>query len=329
MKVAIFSARSYDREALTKANTDNHELVFFDITLNEQTYRLAEGFRVVCAFVNDVLNKEVLEHLSEVGVEMIAMRCSGYNNLDVDVARRLGLIVVRVPNYSPYAVAEHAVGLILALNRKIHRAHGRVREGNFELEGLTGFDLYDKTVGVIGTGKIGSVFAGIMKGFGCKIIGYDARPKQNCIDMGMQYVTLEELMHKSDIISLHCPLLPSTHYVINPSTISLMKDGVMLINTSRGELIDTKAVIDGIKTGKIGFLGLDVYEEEEDLFFEDFSAKIIFDDVFARLLTLPNVLVTGHQAFLTQEALATIAQTTLNNITNFEHGKPCEYLVTK
>ena len=329
MKIAVFSSRSYDRDYFNKANKYGHELTFFDAQLNEQTAPLIKGHSAVCAFVNDVLNRKVLEKLRELGVSLLALRCAGFNNLDISVARDLGLTVVRVPNYSPHAVAEHSVGLILALNRKIHQAHARVRDCNFELEGLEGFDMHGKVVGIIGTGKIGAVFAGIIRGFGCKLLGYDLKPNPECEKIGVEYVSIEELFKDSDIISLHCPLIAATHYLINEETISMMKDGVMIINSSRGKLIDTNAVINGIKSGKIGYLGIDVYEGESGLFFENMSAKIILDVVFARLLTFPNVLVTGHQAFLTDKALITIAETTLENIANFEEGKKCKFVLTE
>lgn len=321
MRVAVFNTKPYDRRFFTEANDGMggaHELVFLEPRLTLETVGLAEGFAAVCAFVNDGLDGEVLECLARGGTKVIALRCAGFNHVDMAVASRLGLRVVRVPAYSPHAVAEHTVGLILALNRKIHRAYARVREGNFALEGLMGFDLYGKTVGVIGTGQIGEVFARIMRGFGCQLLGYDPQVNPECQRIGMQYVELEELLRQSDIISLHCPLVPATRYLINTETISLMKQGVMVINTSRGAVIDTRAAIGGLKSGHIGSLGIDVYEEEGDYFFEDLSEDFIQDDVLARLLTFPNVLVTGHQAFFTREALEAIATITLRNIQEIE-----------
>jgi D-lactate dehydrogenase len=253
------------------------------------------------------------------GTKLIALRSAGYNHVDLNAAKDLGLIIVRVPAYSPYAVAEHAVGLILSLNRKIHRAYNRVREGNFSIDGLLGFDLHGKTVGVIGTGKIGIIFATIMKGFGCKIIAFDPYPNDEAKQV-LSYTTLADLFSMSDIISLHCPLTPDTHHIMNTETIRQCKPGVMIINTSRGALVDAQAAIEGLKNQYIGYLGLDVYEEEADLFFEDFSEKVIQDDIFSRLLTFPNVLITGHQAFFTEEAIRNIAETTITNITAFESG---------
>jgi D-lactate dehydrogenase len=321
MRVAIFSAKSYDKRYFEQENRDfQHELVFFEANLNAVTAPLADGFTAVCAFVNDELDKECLERLSGCGVQSVALRCAGFNNVDLDTAALLGITVVRVPEYSPHGVAEHAVTLILALNRKIYRAYNRVRENNFLLEGLLGFNLYAKTVGVIGTGKIGSAFCKIMQGFGCTVVAYDPYPNEECQDRGVEYVDLESLFKCADIISLQCPLTPQTYHLIDEKAIASMKEGVMLINTSRGALIDTVAVIEGLKCGKIGHLGLDVYEEEGDLFFEDISEKILEDDVFARLLTFPNVLITGHQAFFTHEALANIANTTLKNLSQLEQG---------
>ena len=321
MKVAVFNTKSYDRKFLQEANKIyGHELVFFEVLLNEHTCKLAVGFKVVCVFVNDHVDRKVLAQLTELGVALIALRCAGFNNVDLKAADELGMTVVRVPAYSPHGVAEHAIALMLALNRKIYRAHNRVREGNFSLEGLLGFELHGKTVGIIGTGKIGSLVVKIMNGFGTNICLYDPIKSPECEKLG-QYVSLEELLQKSEIISLHLPLMPETHHIINKNALSQMKEGVMLINTSRGGLIDTRAVIASLKSGKIGYLGLDVYEEEEDLFFEDLSGHVIQDDVFARLLTFPNVIITGHQAFFTQTALKNIAETTLQNITDFEQGK--------
>ena len=329
MKVAVFSTKSYDKKYFEQENRKfNHELVFFDTNLNFVTAALAKGFDAVCAFVNDEVDKECLKKLSEYGIRAIALRCAGFNNVDLNVASALDIAVLRVPEYSPYGVAEHAITLILALNRKIYRAYNRVRESNFSLEGLLGFNLNSKTIGVVGTGKIGAVFCKIMKGFGCSVLAYDLYPNEFCKEIGVEYVDLEHLFKNSDIISLHCPLTPETHYLIDDKAISYMKKGVMLINTSRGALIDTIAIIKHLKSQKIGYLGLDVYEEEGDLFFEDVSNKILKDDVFARLLTFPNVLITGHQAFFTSDALENIANTTLQNLDDIEKGKMCTNLVS-
>jgi D-lactate dehydrogenase len=265
----------------------------------------------------------MLKALSGYGTQLLALRSAGFNHVDLVAAETYGITVVRVPAYSPYAVAEHTVALVLALNRKIHRAYNRVREGNFDIDGLLGFDLQGSTVGVIGTGKIGAIFAQIMRGFGCTLLGYDVYQNPACLEMGLQYVSLPELFASADIISLHCPLTPESHHLINAPAVSQMKRGVMLINTSRGGLIDTQAVIDGLKSGQIGYLGLDVYEQEADLFFENLSNEVIQDDAFQRLLTFPNAIVTGHQAFFTRNALSNIAETTLANIADFERGIPC------
>ena len=318
MKVAVFSTKPYDERFLTEHNKEHrHDLVFLESRLKQETAPLANGFTCVCAFVNDDLSKEVLEHLAEGGTKLIALRSAGFNHVDLKAAKALGMTVVRVPAYSPYAVAEHALALILALNRNLHRAFNRVREGNFALEGLLGFDLHQKTIGVIGTGKIGQTFLGIVSGFGCDLIAYDPYPNNEVKEVA-SYVSLEELFRRSDIISLHCPLTPETEHLINKASLEAMKRGVMLINTSRGALVDTSAVVAALKSGKLGYLGLDVYEEEADLFFEDLSSKVIQDDTFMRLLTFPNVLITGHQGFFTKEAVSNIAETTLNNITAFE-----------
>jgi D-lactate dehydrogenase len=334
MKIAVFSTRSYDRESLTHSAEGNvafrsaHTFEFAEVALLPATVRLAEGYDAVCIFVNDQLNRDVLKQLQAAGVRLVALRCAGYNNVDLAGAREFGIAVVRVPAYSPEAVAEHTVALILALNRKIIRAHQRVRDGNFSLEGLVGFNLHEKTVGLIGTGRIGMAVARILgPGFGCKLLGFDPEPNQGCTDLGLMYASLPELFARSDIVSLHAPLLPDTLRLINQQTIQQMKAGVMLINTSRGALVDTKAVIDAVKTGKIGYLGLDVYEEETGLFFDDHSLEVIRDDVFARLLTFPNVIVTGHQAFLTDDALQHIARTTIDNIVEFATTGTCRNLV--
>ena len=320
MRVAVFSTKPYDERFLQEANQKRHDLTFYEARLTETTAPLANEHDAVCAFVNDDLNEAVLKQLKENGTRLVALRSAGYNHVDMDAAKELGLTVARVPAYSPFAVAEHALALILALNRQTHRAYNRVREGNFALEGLLGFDLHGKTVGVIGTGKIGATFIGVMSGFGCVLLAYDPYPN-DAVKGKAQYVTLEQLFERADIISLHSPLTPDTHHLIDEDALAQMKEGVMIINTSRGALVDTQAAITALKTGRLGYLGLDVYEEEGDLFFEDLSDKVIQDDLFSRLLTFPNVLITGHQAFFTEEALHNIAQTTVQNITAFETGE--------
>jgi D-lactate dehydrogenase len=324
MKVAFFSTKSYDRQSFEAVNAKyHHELTFFDVQLNAHTAVLAAEFPVVCMFVNDVGDAATLDILASQGTRLLALRSAGFNNVDLERVKELGIKVLRVPAYSPHAVAEHAVALVLTLNRKLYKAYNRVRDDNFSLEGLLGFDLYGCTVGIIGTGKIGMVFAQIMQGFGCSLLGYDAYPNTQFEGIGnAHYVPLSELLANSDIISLHCPLLPETHHLINPKTIEQLKSGVMLINTSRGGLIDTSAVIAGIKSGKIGYLGIDVYEREDELFFEDHSDNIIQDDTFQLLQSFPNVVITAHQGFLTRNALESIASTTLSNITDFERGQP-------
>jgi D-lactate dehydrogenase len=319
MKIAFFSTKAYDREFFNRYVT-THELVYFEAPLNEQTVNLATGCNAVCVFVNDKLNAAVIAELKKTGVQLIALRCAGFNNVDLNAAKASNIKVVRVPAYSPHAVAEHAVALIMTLNRKTHKAYNRVREGNFSLERLTGFDLFGKTVGVIGTGKIGQVFCNIMLGFGCRVIAFDLIENKEMAAKAVEYIPLAALLQQSDIISLHCPLNEQTKHIISRQTIDMMKEGVMLINTSRGGLIETPTVIQSLKTGRIGYLGLDVYEQEEKLFFNDLSENIIQDDVIMRLLSFPNVLITSHQGFFTEEALTQIAQTTLNNIDSFEAG---------
>lgn len=291
------------------------------------TVNLTKGYDAVCVFVNDRLNAEVIAGLKENGIKLIALRCAGFNNVDLEAANQNGIKVVRVPAYSPHAVAEHAVALILTLNRKTHKAYNRVREGNFSLERLTGFDLYGKTVGVIGTGKIGQAFCNIMQGFGCKVLAFDLIEDKELALRGIEYLPLMDVLQQSDVISLHCPLNEQTSHLINKQTIGMMKEGAMLINTSRGGLIDTVDVIEGLKSGRIGYLGLDVYEQEEKLFFKDLSENVIQDDLIMRLLSFPNVLITAHQGFFTEEALVQIAQTTLDNIDAFEAGKPLKNAV--
>lgn len=322
MKVAVFSTKPYDKIFLEAANTDHvHDLVFFEARLTSETAALASGFPAVCVFVNDQLDASVLNTIARSGTRLVALRCAGFNNVDLAAAHDLDITVVRVPAYSPHAVAEHTLGLILTLNRHIHRAYNRVREGNFALDGLIGFDLNKRTVGIIGTGQIGAVVAQILKGFGCQLLAYDPFPNPALEEFKARYVSLSEIFAQSDIITLHCPLTPDTYHLISTHALQQMKPGVMLINTSRGALLDTQAVIHALKSGKIGYLGLDVYEEEADLFFEDFSGRVIQDDVFARLLTFPNVLITGHQGFFTRDALGQIAATTLANISAVERGE--------
>jgi D-lactate dehydrogenase len=329
MIVAAFSTKPYDREFLERAAHDTGiEWRWFESRLDADTVRLAEGATAVNCFVNDDLGPDVLERLHASGVRLVTLRCAGFNQVDLPTATRLGLPVVRVPEYSPHAVAEHAMGLVLMLDRKLHKAYNRVREGNFSLDGLLGFDLHGRTVGVVGTGKIGRCFAEIALGFGCRVLAHDPRPDAALAARGVAFVPLADLLAASDIVSLHCPLMPATHHLIDATNIARMKPGVMLVNTSRGGLVDTRAVIAALKTGRIGTLGLDVYEEEADLFFEDKSNTIIGDDVFSRLLTFPNVVVTAHQAFFTRNALEAIAAQTVRNIVYFERGEPLEAVVS-
>ena len=330
MKIAFFSAKAYDKKSFEAANANfQHELVFFEPRLTPETAALAAEFPAVCVFINDELGEATLREIAANGTQAIALRCAGFNNVDLDVAQELGLSVVRVPAYSPYAVAEHTVGLIMMLNRKLYRAYNRVRDDNFALEGLLGFDLHGKAVGVVGTGKIGECFARIMHGFGCKLLGYDVQENSALRDLGLQYVDLPTLLGQSDIISLHCPLLPATYHMINENSLQQLKPGAMLINTSRGGLIDTKAAINALKSGQLGYLGIDVYEDEGSLFFQDLSDTVIQDVIFQLLQSFPNVVITAHQAFFTQEAIANIANTTLANITDVEAGNPCANEVTK
>lgn len=328
MKTLVYNARPYDREFLDRANAAGaHQFVYLEARLDAQTAQLAEGYAAVSAFVNDDLGSASLDVLAGLGVKYIALRCAGFNQVDLDAAAGLGLQVARVPAYSPYAVAEHAVALMLALNRRIHRAYQRVREQNFSLDGLLGFDLHGKTVGIVGTGQIGAVLARILDGFGCRLLACDVVPNPDCQALGVAYVPLERLCAESEIISLHCPLTPATHHLIDAARLAGMRRQVMLINTSRGGLIDTAAVIEALKSGQVGYLGLDVYEEEADLFFRDLSSRVLQDDLFARLLTFPNVLITGHQAYFTAEALSRIAATTLANLDDFAIGAICPNLV--
>ncbi len=321
MKIAFFSTKSYDQLYFERANNkQQHKFIFLEPALTENTVGLAVGCKAICVFVNDKLTAPVIQSLAQQKVELIALRCAGFNNVDLKAAKEHNIPVVRVPAYSPHAIAEHAVALILTLNRKTHKAYNRVRESNFSLDRLIGFDLYGKTVGVVGTGKIGSTFAGIMRGFGCTVLATDIQENKELSKQGVQYVPIQELFEKSDIISLHCPLTEQTRHLINEQTLKQTKPGLMLINTGRGVLIDTKAVTKALKTGHLGYLGIDVYEQEENLFFKDLSETIIQDDVIARLMTFPNVLITAHQAFLTEEALSEITRITLENIDAFEKG---------
>jgi D-lactate dehydrogenase len=321
MRVAVFSTHPYDRQFLDEANAGRHELRYLEARLTQATAALAAGDRAVCAFVNDQLDEPVLRALAAGGSRVVALRSAGFNHVDLTSARALGITVARVPAYSPHAVAEHTIALILALNRRIHRAYARVREGNFALDGLLGFDLVGKTVGIVGTGKIGTVVCRILIGFGCRVIAHDVAPDEDCRRFGVEYVALDELWRASDIVTLHTPLTKETRHMVDAAAIGLMKRGVMIVNTGRGALVDTRALIAGLKSGHVGYLGLDVYEEEEGLFFEDQSSAVLQDDVFARLLTFPNVLVTAHQAFFTREALRAIGATTIGNITAFEDGR--------
>ena len=324
MKISFFSSQPYDITFFKKVNANyQHELIFHEYQLNEETANLVNDVSCICVFVNDKLTAPVLDQLYKKGVRLIALRCAGFNNVDVAAADKLGITVVRVPAYSPESVAEHAVGLMLSLSRHIHRAYNRVRECNFSLNGLLGFELHHATVGIIGTGKIGIALAKILIGFGSKVIAYDPYPSDECNSLGVNYVDLKTLCQQADVISIHCPLTPDTQHLINQTSLKNMKPGVMIINTSRGAVIDTQAVIEYLKNGHVGYLGLDVYEQEENLFFQDLSEQIISDDLFERLLTFPNVLITGHQAFFTDQALTNIADTTLNNIKRFEENTEC------
>lgn len=322
MKVAVFSTKPYDQEYFDLyADKEELQFTYFDSPLNRDTANLASGFEVICVFVNDHVDRETIDQLASRGVKLIALRCAGYNNVDLEAAAEKNIKLVRVPAYSPEAVAEHALALILTLNRKTHKAYNRVREGNFSLNKLLGFNLHGKTVGVIGTGKIGATFCGIMKGMGCKVVAYDLYPSEQLKKQGIIYKSLEEVFKGSDIISLHCPLNPDTKHMINKKTLSLMKDGIMIINTSRGALINTSDIIEGLSNKKIGYLGIDVYEQEENLFFQDMSETIIEDDLILRLNSYPNVLITSHQAYFTREAMVEITQTTIRNIREFCQGK--------
>lgn len=322
MKITFFSTQPYDKLFFDEENKQyNFTLNYLEVALNEQTVSLAQQTEAVCVFVNDKVNEAVINKLANQGVQILVLRSAGFNNVDLKAAANNNIKVVRVPAYSPQAVAEHAVALIMSLNRKTHKAYNRVREQNFSLNGLLGFDLYQKTVGVIGTGNIGKAFCKIMMGFGCTVIANDIKTNDDLINAGVTYASLETVLSKADILSLHCPLNEQTQHLINAKTIQQMKDHVMLINTSRGALVDTKAVISGLKSGKISSLGIDVYEQEDKLFFRDLSEKIIDDDTIVRLMSFPNVLITAHQGFFTKEALTQIASVTLNNVKSFMSGE--------
>lgn len=329
MKLAVYSTKQYDRKYLELVNKDfGFELEFFDFLLTPKTAKMAEGCQAVCLFVNDDGCREILTELATIGVKILALRCAGFNNVDLEAAKELGIQVVRVPAYSPEAVAEHTVGMMLSLNRRIHRAYQRTRDANFSLEGLIGFNMHNRTAGIIGTGKIGVATMRILKGFGMRLLAFDPYPSEQALELGAEYVDLKTLYAESDVISLHCPMTPENHHLLNKQSFDQMKDGVMIINTSRGGLIDSTAAIDALKQQKIGSLGMDVYENERDLFFEDKSNDVIQDDVFHRLSSCHNVLFTGHQAFLTEEALTSISVTTLQNIAQLDKGEPCPNIIT-
>ena len=323
MKIGVFSAKRYDRDSLLEANARSpvaHELVFLEARLSQETASIGATYPAVCAFVNDRVDADVLAIFAAGRTRLVALRSAGFNNVDIEAARRCGIAVARVPGYSPYAVAEHTLALILTFERKIHRALNRVRDGNFSLEGLLGTELHGSTVGIVGTGKIGATVARVLSGFGVTLLATDVTQNADCAALGVRYVPLEELLGASDVVTLHCPLTPETHHLLDAARIATMRPNALVVNTSRGALIDTAAMVEALKMGRLRGLAIDVYEEEDRLFFEDHSADIVQDDVFARLLTLPNVIVTGHQAFFTAQALRDIATTTLENITLFERG---------
>lgn len=329
MKIAVYSSKQYDQQSLSQANQPfGFSLTFFDFKLDQHTAKNAAGFDAICIFVNDQCQADVVSELAALGVRYIALRCAGFDNVDLNAAAREGISVVRVPAYSPEAVAEHTIGMMLTLNRHIHRAYQRTREANFSLEGLTGFTLHGKTAGVIGTGKIGVATLKILKGFGMRVLAYDPYPSEQAREAGADYTSLDQLLRESDVITLHCPMTPQNHHLLDSAAFGKMKSGVMIINTSRGGLIDSGAAIEALKQRKIGALGMDVYENERDLFFEDNSNEVIQDDVFRRLSSCHNVLFTGHQAFLTYEALEAIATTTLENLQQLAAGHPCSNQVT-
>lgn len=331
MKIAFFSTQLYDRCYFDAANSScKHEINYYEASLTKDTVHILQDEQAICAFVNDNLCNITIQRLAQKGVKLITLRCAGFNNVDLAACKQYDIRVAHAPAYSPHAIAEHATALLLALNRKIHKAYNRVREGNFSLNGLEGFDLCGKTVGVIGTGNIGKIFCQIMLGFGCNVIAYDITQDENLKQRGVLYTqSLEELYRISDIISLHCSLTDATHHMINLDTLALMKKGIFIINTGRGALIDSKAVIKALKSGHLGALGIDVYEQEENLFFRDCSTMVIQDDLITRLMTFPNVIITAHQAFFTKEALTAISQMTLQNITSFESGNPLEHEITQ
>lgn len=325
MKVAIFGTQFYEREYFNKYNLGNkHELVFFEESLNEETTDLAKGFTAVCIFVTDTINKICIQKLAKLGIKLIDLRSAGYNNVDIESAKKNNIKVLRVPAYSPQAVAEQTIALILTLNRKTHKAYNQVRENNFSLQNLMGFNLFGKTIGIVGTGKIGRAFCNIMLGFGCKIIAFDVKENDEMKQKGVQYKSFEKLLSESDIISIHCPLTPKTNHLFNKKAFDKIKKGVMIINTSRGAIIHSENAISALKNEQIGYLGIDVYENEVNLFFKDHSQSIIQDDIFERLLTFHNVLITPHQAFYTQEAVTEITKITLKNFTDFEENKALE-----
>jgi D-lactate dehydrogenase len=329
MKVAFFSFKSYDKASFEQLTSNfEHQLTYFEGKLDQDTVYLAQGYDAICTFVNDHLDQKVLSKLAELQVKNIVLRCAGYNQVDLQSAEKLGIRICRVPTYSPEAVAEHALALLMTIVRKTHKAYNRVRENNFSLEGLIGVNIYKQTVGVIGTGAIGSAFCKIMLGMGCKVLAYDLYENKKLKTIGVSYVKLADLIAKSGIISLHCPLTNETKHLINKNSLSEMQQGVTIINTSRGALIDTKAMIKSLKKKKVGYLGIDVYEQEEDLFFQDLSAEILQDEDIARLMSFPNVIITGHQAFLTKEALHQIAFTTLTNLNELESEEVVTNLVT-
>ncbi|MBR3505802.1 MAG: 2-hydroxyacid dehydrogenase [Lentisphaeria bacterium] len=325
-RIAIFDTKPYDQFFFEEENQKyGFDITYFEAKLRPRTANLTAGFDAVCAFVNDELDEQVMEQLHKNGVKLVAMRCAGYNNVNLQAACKFGIQVVRVPQYSPYAVAEYALALLMTLNRKVHRAYNRVREGNFSISGLMGFDLRGKTIGVIGTGKIGRTFIGLLRGFGMRVLAYDPYPNpEHARELNFEYVPLETVFRESDIISLHCPLTPENHHMINDETIAMMKKGIVLINTSRGRLIHSAALVNGLKSGRIGAAGLDVYEEETDYFFEDRSDCAVLDDILARLMTFPNVIVSSHQAFFTAEAERNIAGTTMKSFGDFAAGRMLE-----
>lgn len=328
IRVAVFSSKHYDKEYLEIANKKfKFDLEFYEHKLSHKTAVTAQDYDAVCVFVNDEVNKQVLQKLAHYGVKILALRCAGFDNVDLAEAKKLGITVVRVPAYSPEAVAEHAVALMMTLNRRTHKAYQRTRDANFSLDGLTGFNMHNRTAGVIGTGKIGLAVIRILKGFGMQILAHDPYPNDTAVQLGAKYVELDELYANSDVITLHCPMSPENYHLLNKESFNKMKNGVMIINTSRGGLLDSTAAIDALKQTKIGALGMDVYENERDLFFEDKSNDVILDDVFRRLSACHNVIFTGHQAFLTQEALLNISETTLTNIEQVSEGKSCPNIV--